>query len=100
MGNLILVVNPGSTSTKFAIFNDENLVFEQSVSHSSDDLKGFTKIAEQFNFRKEIIVSELISRGVNLEDISAIVIPNCDPHNSEYLADHWKKTPLRYTFYL
>ncbi|MDX2413748.1 MAG: butyrate kinase [Bacteroidales bacterium] len=73
MGNLILVVNPGSTSTKFAIFNDENLVFEQSVSHSSDDLKGFTRIAEQFNFRKEIIVSELISRGVNLEDISAIV---------------------------
>jgi len=73
MGKLILVVNPGSTSTKFAIFEDENLVFEQSVTHSSDDLKGYSRIADQFNFRKEIIIEDLKGRGVNLADISAIV---------------------------
>lgn len=73
MRQQILVINPGSTSTKFAIFNEEELVFEQSIAHSSDDLKGFARITDQFNFRKDIIIKELKKRDINLDDISAIV---------------------------
>lgn len=70
---LILAINPGSTSTKFALFEEENLIFEKTLRHSADDLTGFTKITDQFHFRKNLIMKELADRHTNFTGIAAVV---------------------------
>lgn len=69
----ILVINPGSTSTKIAIFGDEELLFKESIEHNPQQLKPFKKIVDQYAFRKEIILGVLKKRKVNLEEIHAVV---------------------------
>ena len=59
---LILAINPGSTSTKFSLFEEEMLVFESTLRHSSEELAKFEKITDQFHFRKELIMNELSDR--------------------------------------
>jgi butyrate kinase len=70
---LILAINPGSTSTKFGLFEEETLVFEKTLRHTPDELSGFARITDQFGFRKDLILKELISRGINFNDIAAVV---------------------------
>jgi len=69
----ILAINPGSTSTKIAVYFNTNPLFVKTIKHSSEDLAGFDKITDQYAFRKEIIYQELKDAGVNLDDLSAIV---------------------------
>jgi butyrate kinase len=68
---LILAINPGSTSTKFALFEEEKIVFEKTLRHSSEELSEFREIADQFHFRKDLIVKELKER--NVSRIAAII---------------------------
>ena len=70
---LILAVNPGSTSTKFALYEEETLIFEKSLVHSYEDISGYEKITDQFSFRKDLIMKELEERKADLSDISAVV---------------------------
>ncbi|HUX97695.1 MAG TPA: butyrate kinase [Bacteroidales bacterium] len=70
---LILAINPGSTSTKIGLFEEESPVFEKSINHSRNDLVQFEKIADQFQFRKELIMTELSVRKVELEKIRIVV---------------------------
>jgi len=70
---LILAVNPGSTSTKFALYEEETLIFEKSLVHSYEDISGYEKITDQFSFRKDLIMKELEERKADLADISAVV---------------------------
>ncbi len=69
----ILVINPGSTSTKLAIFEDEKLVKSMNISHSNGELKHFKKIADQYAFRMEKIEHFLENANYSLSDFSAIV---------------------------
>jgi len=70
---LILAINPGSTSTKFSLFEEEKLVFEKSLRHTVEDLSCFEKITDQFDFRKDLIINELIDRKTDLNRIIAVV---------------------------
>ncbi len=70
---LILAINPGSTSTKFSLFKEENLIFEKSIRHTTDELSGFEKITDQFQFRKDLIIDELVLRKIDLERIVVVV---------------------------
>ena len=70
---LILAINPGSTSTKFALFEEGDLIFEKTLRHSAADLKNFAKISDQFHFRKDLIMKELADRRVDFIRIAAIV---------------------------
>ena len=70
---LILAINPGSTSTKFSLFEEENLIFEKSLSHFSEDLSAFEKITDQFSFRKDIIMNELSEKKIEFACIAAVV---------------------------
>jgi butyrate kinase len=70
---LILAINPGSTSTKLSLFEEETLVFEKSLRHSSEDLQVFPSVTDQFTFRKNLIMNELGERGVDLSRIMAVV---------------------------
>lgn len=69
----LLIINPGSTSTKIAIYDDEKQVFVESISHSSDKVGKYDKIADQYSFRMEVILSTLELHGVKPESITGIV---------------------------
>ncbi len=70
---LILAVNPGSTSTKFAVFEEDNLLFEKTLRHTAPELAIFRKVTDQLRFRKDLIVKELTARNVDFSRIRAIV---------------------------
>jgi butyrate kinase len=70
---LILAINPGSTSTKFSLFEEEILIFEKNLRHSSEELKCFEKITDQFHFRKNLIMKELADRETDTSRITAVV---------------------------
>ncbi len=70
---LILAINPGSTSTKFSLFEEEKLVFEKSLRHSAEELENFDKITDQFHFRKDLIMKELTERKIDSARIAAVV---------------------------
>ncbi|RPH25493.1 MAG: butyrate kinase, partial [Bacteroidales bacterium] len=69
----ILAINPGSTSTKIAVYKNNKSIFLKNIKHTSNDLKDFCKIADQFEFRKEIILKELQEADIKIEKISAVV---------------------------
>lgn len=69
----ILAINPGSTSTKIAIFSNAECVFKQSLEHSSQELKAFTQVIDQFAFRLDIIRQALVTANIPLESLDAVV---------------------------
>ncbi|HDS03660.1 MAG TPA: butyrate kinase [Firmicutes bacterium] len=69
----ILTINPGSTSTKIAVFEDREAVFEETIRHDADEIGQFQKIVDQFEFRKKFITSALKSRGMDLTDLDVVV---------------------------
>lgn len=69
----ILAINPGSTSTKVAVYRNSKSVFLKTIRHHSEELQRFAKIADQFEFRKEIILKELKEAEIEIEKISAVV---------------------------
>ncbi len=74
MENLhILAINPGSTSTKIAVFQNSNPLFLKNINHENKELKKFATIADQQDFRKAIILEELKKSEIKLDLIRAVV---------------------------
>ncbi|HPV63292.1 MAG TPA: butyrate kinase, partial [Fervidobacterium sp.] len=69
----ILVINPGSTSTKVAIFDDEELIASKTLRHSAEELSHFNKLTDQFEFRAKIIEEFIRENGMQPSDFSAVV---------------------------
>jgi len=69
----ILVVNPGSTSTKISVFEGEREVWKLKLDHSSEELAPYDKIFDQYNFREGVILSELERAGYPIGSFAAIV---------------------------
>jgi len=71
--NHILVINPGSTSTKIAVYRGAQSMFQKNIVHSEEDLSVFDKVADQFEFRKNIILKELRDNDVDLDCIEIVM---------------------------
>ena len=69
----ILTINPGSTSTKIAVFKNEYLLYEKTLRHSSEEIEKYKKIADQFEFRKSVIEQALKEANIEKKDLDAIV---------------------------
>ena len=69
----ILAINPGSTSTKIAIFDDEKPLFEEVLRHSSETIASFDSIFDQYLFRKEAILETLNQKDINITRLAAVV---------------------------
>lgn len=67
----VFAINPGSTSTKIAMFEGDKEVFFKNVSHDAEKLKEFKEIRDQFDYRKETILKELAEAGQTLEGVDA-----------------------------
>ncbi|MDR3329436.1 MAG: butyrate kinase [Prevotellaceae bacterium] len=70
---LLLAINPGSTSTKLAVFEQGESIFQATLRHSAAELQPFASVAEQFAFRKEAILSELRKAGISVRDVAVVV---------------------------
>ncbi len=73
MDNLILAINPGSTSTKIAVYTNLNSTLLTNVKHEQSVLMEFKCIADQFEYRKNMIKNVLESSGINLKSIDIVV---------------------------
>ena len=69
----LLVINPGSTSTKIAVFDNEKSIFEETLRHSSEEISQFEKIYDQYEFRKNIIVETLEKNGIDIKSLDCVV---------------------------
>lgn len=68
-----LVINPGSTSTKLGVFENDNMVLEEVVRHSKSEIEKYASIADQKGMRTELIVQMLRDNGYQPEDFDAMV---------------------------
>ncbi|SES62600.1 butyrate kinase [Anaerobranca gottschalkii] len=59
----ILAINPGSTSTKIAVYEGKELIKSENLSHSREELKKYSKIIDQLDFRYEVIEKWLEENG-------------------------------------
>ena len=71
--NRILAINPGATSTKFAVYDDETVLVKKMVEHQGDELKHFVHVFDQHTYRTELICRELSDAGIKLESLNAVV---------------------------
>lgn len=69
----LLIINPGSTSTKIAIFDNEKPVLEQTLRHSNEELAPYATINDQYEFRKNVILETLNTNGINITKLNAVV---------------------------
>lgn len=69
----ILVLNPGSTSTKIAVYEDEKQLFVESIEHSTEEIKKYDEIFDQYEFRKDLVLEELSKHGVRPEELSCVM---------------------------
>ena len=69
----LLIINPGSTSTKIAVFQEKECVFKTNIKHSAEEIAPFEHIADQYHFRKEVILNTLKDAGIELNDLSMVV---------------------------
>ena len=69
----VLVINPGSTSTKVGLFEGEHEVFSENVAHSAEKLAEFADISDQMPYRCDTILASLSSHGVELASVDAFV---------------------------
>ncbi len=69
----ILVINPGSTSTKVAVFEDEKPICSETMAHPHQEVAAFPRIADQYAFRRDAVLSFLRKRDVPLRSLDAVV---------------------------
>ena len=68
-----LCINPGSTSTRIAVFTDDHADWNTNVKHSSEELEKFDKIQDQLDYRFLLISNALKENGIDISTIDAVV---------------------------
>ena len=68
-----LIINPGSTSTKIGVFEDETLLFEETLRHSTEEIAQYATIFDQKDFRKNIILNLLKSKDFDMKSLGMVV---------------------------
>lgn len=68
-----LIINPGSTSTKIGVFEDETLLFEETLRHSTEEISQYATIFDQKDFRKKIITDLLKEKNFDVNSLNMVV---------------------------
>ena len=68
-----LIINPGSTSTKIGVFEDETLLFEETLRHSTEEIAQYASIVDQKDFRKKIITDLLKEKDFDIKSLGMVV---------------------------
>ncbi|WP_102399105.1 butyrate kinase [Haloimpatiens massiliensis] len=73
MSYKLLIINPGSTSTKIGVYEDENQILEETLRHSAEEIGRYGAIFEQLIFRKEVILKVLKEKDFDINSLNAVV---------------------------
>ena len=73
MSYIILAINPGSTSTKIAVYEDTQPVLSLAIDHSAAEIAAFATIGDQFEWRKDLVLESLRKRGFDIGTLSAVI---------------------------
>ncbi|MBU3098086.1 MULTISPECIES: butyrate kinase [Clostridium] len=73
MSYKLLIINPGSTSTKIGVYEDEKEILEETLRHPSEEIDNFKGIFEQLDFRKDVILNILKEKNFDIKTLDAIV---------------------------
>lgn len=73
MSKKVLSINPGSTSTKIAVYEDTNPIFTHTFQHTAAELSRFARVADQFEWRRDMIIRELENNGIDLKSLDAVI---------------------------
>lgn len=68
----LLIINPGATSTKIAVFEDEEQLFKVTIDHSAEELDRFPRVIDQADYRKGAILKAVTEAGYKLSDFAAV----------------------------
>ncbi|WP_420489563.1 butyrate kinase [Neobacillus niacini] len=68
----ILTINPGSTSTKIGVFDNEISILEKTIRHDTERINSYATIIDQFEFRKNTILETLDKEGINISKLNAV----------------------------
>lgn len=69
----VLAINPGSTSTKISVFEEELVIRSMNIEHQMKDLEVFGHVTDQYDYRLELIKKSLKDEGINLNELIAVV---------------------------
>ena len=69
----VLVINTGSTSTKIAVYQDDEPIIEQTLAHSTEELAHFGNVVEQLDWRRDIIINKLAAENIAIDSLSAVI---------------------------
>lgn len=69
----ILAINPGSTSTKVGVFENEKEIFSANITHDAEKLKEFKEVQDQLDYRSKVVEEELVNAGIDLNTIDVFV---------------------------
>ncbi|MFI3323585.1 MAG: butyrate kinase [Rikenellaceae bacterium] len=73
MSYYILAIDPGSTSTKAALYEDEHPLFELVIDHSAEEIGCYDQVVDQFEWRQDLVVYHLNQAGFDISQISAVI---------------------------
>lgn len=73
MSYKLLIINPGSTSTKIGVYEDEREILEETLRHSSDEIGKYPTIVDQLDFRKDVILKVLEEKNFDIKMLNAVV---------------------------
>lgn len=73
MAYTILIINPGSTSTKIGVYEDEKQLFEETLRHSTEEIAKYASIIDQKDFRKEVILNVLKEKNFDINTLDVVV---------------------------
>lgn len=68
----VLVINPGATSTKVAVFEEEQELLKKNIVHTAQELEGFDRVIDQADFRQRAVLEAVAEGGFRLEDFDAV----------------------------
>ncbi len=71
--NRILAINPGSTSTKFAVYFENECVLRKTIRHQLEELMRYKTVIDQFDLRKGLIIDALVEEGIEVDSIKYII---------------------------
>jgi butyrate kinase len=97
----ILAFNPGATSTKYAVYDGESEVFNETLEHHGDELKRFATVYDQHQYRLDLLLNALERKGIPLESLNAIVarggllkpVPGGTFEVNEAMVEYLKEAP-------
>ena len=73
MSYRLLIINPGSTSTKIGVYENEKEILEETLRHSSDEIAKYATIFDQLDFRKNVILDVLKEKNFDITTLDAVV---------------------------